>query len=121
MTVSFNEGAENGDTSCANVEIIDDGDFEGVHSFTSEITSFSPISVNIAVDTSLANIIIMDDDGEIQRCSLFCVFNNHASEENNEQTTTINGLYVLESIKEMKRCIVLLSIKKVWKITLYNV
>ena len=69
-TVVFNTGADNGDTVCTSITIIDDNDFEGDHSFTANIDSISPSTIDIVLSTTAAEIVIEDDQGEINFCDV---------------------------------------------------
>ena len=67
-TVVFNTGADNGDTVCTSITIIDDDDFEGDHSFTADIDAITPSTIDIMLSTTAAEIVIQDDEGEINFC-----------------------------------------------------
>ena len=63
-TVSFREGAVNGDTECLNVPVINDNDFEGDHCFQAQLMAIKPTSVPLMLDSTLATVRIQDSDGE---------------------------------------------------------
>ena len=72
-TVVFSTGADDGDTECISIMIVDDDDFEGDHSFTVEIDSITPNTIDIFLSTTPAVIVIQDNTGEIN----FCDARNH--------------------------------------------
>ena len=59
--VNFQTGAGNGASDCVSISIIDDGDFEGDHSFTVGVMSFNP-QTNIA-NPGLGVVTIQDNQG----------------------------------------------------------
>ena len=63
-TVTFAAGDGDGDSQCLSVTILNDDDFEGDHSFTVQIMSIEPPSVDIDT-TAMGSAVIQDDDGEI--------------------------------------------------------
>ena len=64
-TVTFTTGAMNGAIECLNITLIDDDNYEGNHSFTAEIDSIVPATLDIDISNSSATILILDNNGEI--------------------------------------------------------
>ena len=60
-TVTFSEGADNGDTECLSILIIDDDDFENYHMFQAQLLAVEPASVPIMLNNTLSTVLIQDD------------------------------------------------------------
>ena len=63
-TVTFREGAVNGDTECLSIPVINDNDVEGDHSFQAQLMAIEPTSVPLMLDSTLATVTIQDSFGE---------------------------------------------------------
>ena len=64
-TVMFMSGAVDGDTACVNITIINDDNFEGVHTFQVTIMGVAQSGLTVDVTTDRASVNIMDDEGEL--------------------------------------------------------
>ena len=64
LIVTFPEGSVNGASDCFQIEILDDGDFEGDHEFGLSIMSVSPAGI-AAPFAGIAQVTIMDNDGKL--------------------------------------------------------
>ena len=62
--VTFDEGAGNGATECISISIVNDNDFENDHSFQAQIITVSPADKPTVLDSTLATILIQDNDGK---------------------------------------------------------
>ena len=62
--VTFDEGAVDGVTECISISILNDNDFENDHSFQAQIMAVSPDDKPTILDSTLATILIQDNDGK---------------------------------------------------------
>ena len=62
--VTFDEGAVDGETECISISIVNDNDFENDHSFQAQIMAVSPADKPTVLDSTLATILIQDNDGK---------------------------------------------------------
>ena len=63
--VTFDEGAGDGSSKCINIFVLNDDDFENDHSFQAQLMAISPSDKPMFLDTTLATILIQDNDGKI--------------------------------------------------------
>ena len=63
LNLVFTTGSVNGEEECLTLSILDDFDFEGLHSFQVDIQSISPPVLTDIAGSGIVNI--MDDDSEL--------------------------------------------------------
>ena len=93
LDLNFPVGVGNGASDCLNIQILEDFDFEGDHSFFVDIMSISPPTVGLADIAGQAVVNIMDDDGTYSHtCRRFRICILHV------QCTYTNGGYLSDSL-----------------------